>query len=364
MTMCALSPPTDSDPMELDPSTLSAAASLAKTLARQVRALASPESAQDSGDNSLDSLARYDPATQSWKTWQLCLDGGWTPYSETFPRWGTMRRGQLMAQQPWGPHTAEREFSSSLIDATWPTPRVAADRTSRSALLREGQWAAHSLGQVVELAVGELPRELENTDELTPAARRIYDQAQSLWPTPVADGDRTTNYAQGGHSLGAMARLWPTPNASQGQQGENDPDGKREQTWTTPKGSDGSRGDCPSERKRRTPALMSQVAQESALWPTPTTQDGSSNGSASQQVRNTPPLNAEVQNWRTPMADENGSITDPSARKGHNLSLSNQAGGQLNPAFVEALMNFPEGWTNLDGPHDQDSLSTTGKVHG
>ena len=32
-----------------------------------------------------------------------------------------------------------------------------------------------------------------------------------LWPTPVADGDRTTNYAQGGTSLGFAVRNWPTP---------------------------------------------------------------------------------------------------------------------------------------------------------
>ena len=31
------------------------------------------------------------------------------------------------------------------------------------------------------------------------------------WPTPVADGDRTTNYAQGGTSLGWAVRNMPTP---------------------------------------------------------------------------------------------------------------------------------------------------------
>jgi DNA (cytosine-5)-methyltransferase 1 len=37
-----------------------------------------------------------------------------------------------------------------------------------------------------------------------------------MWPTPVADGDRTTNYAQGGTSLGfAVRNLWPTPTSSE-----------------------------------------------------------------------------------------------------------------------------------------------------
>jgi hypothetical protein len=34
-----------------------------------------------------------------------------------------------------------------------------------------------------------------------------------MWPTPVADGDRRTNYAQGGTSLGFAVRMWPTPTA-------------------------------------------------------------------------------------------------------------------------------------------------------
>lgn len=50
--------------------------------------------------------------------------------------------------------------------------------------------------------------------------------------------------------------------------------------------------------------------------PTPTTQDAHNNGSASQQERHTPPLNAV-------------------------------AGGPLNPAWVEALMGFPPGWTDV-----------------
>ena len=45
-----------------------------------------------------------------------------------------------------------------------------------------------------------------NTPELP-----ISDTGFGLWPTPVADGDRTTNYAQGGTSLGFAVRNWPTP---------------------------------------------------------------------------------------------------------------------------------------------------------
>jgi hypothetical protein len=53
------------------------------------------------------------------------------------------------------------------------------------------------------------------------------------------------------------------------------------------------------------------------LLPTPTKQDASNNGGPSQEQRNTPPLNSV-------------------------------AGGLLNPQFVEAIMGFPIGWTDLD----------------
>ncbi len=53
--------------------------------------------------------------------------------------------------------------------------------------------------------------------------------------------------------------------------------------------------------------------------PTPTVQDSSNNGAASQMERNTKPLNAEV-------------------------------GGPLNPTWVEWLMGWPIGWTDLNAP--------------
>ena len=53
-----------------------------------------------------------------------------------------------------------------------------------------------------------------------------------------------------------------------------------------------------------------------AFFPTPTTQDAKNNGSQSQMERNSLPLNAV-------------------------------AGGKLNPEWVEKLMGFPPGWTEI-----------------
>jgi len=57
-------------------------------------------------------------------------------------------------------------------------------------------WGMMHDGECWERIMSELP---------------IRDIGFGLWPTPVADGDRTTNYAQGGTSLGFAVRNWPTP---------------------------------------------------------------------------------------------------------------------------------------------------------
>tara|TARA_R110002051_G_scaffold325312_2_gene427021 strand:+ start:4239 stop:4547 length:309 start_codon:yes stop_codon:yes gene_type:complete len=54
-----------------------------------------------------------------------------------------------------------------------------------------------------------------------------------------------------------------------------------------------------------------------SMFPTPTSQDAANNGGPSQHERNSLPLNAV-------------------------------AGGSLNPAWVEWLMGYPEGWTDLE----------------
>lgn len=59
---------------------------------------------------------------------------------------------------------------------------------------------------------------------------------------------------------------------------------------------------------------------ERRLWPTPTVQDA-----------HNLPLNAAV--WRTPTATDS--------------SRGLQAGGALNPEWVELLMGFPRGWTAI-----------------
>jgi hypothetical protein len=74
------------------------------------------------------------------------------------------------------------------------------------------------------------------------------------------------------------------------------------------------------------------IPEGNGLWPTPTTQDASNNGGRAQHRWNSKPLNAAV-------------------------------GGKLNPTWVEWLMGFPLGWTDLD-PSEMPSSRRSRKSSG
>ena len=93
--------------------------------------------------------------------------------------------------------------------------------------------------------------------------------------------------------------------------------------WRTPDASCGNRGagSRESAERRRIEGkplqLNTQVAHPD-LFPTPTVNDSKNNGTQSQIDRDSPALNAVV-------------------------------GGQLNPDWVEWMMGFPPGWTEIGG---------------
>ena len=113
-----------------------------------------------------------------------------------------------------------------------------------------------------------------------------------IWATPAAADSRGTTGGGQGKSLRTDVKMWPTPRSCTAMSAPN----------------------IQNRVKDKHPNLESIVAR--SLWPTPTTQDAKNNGGPSQHNRNTKPLNAEV-------------------------------GGSLNPEWVEWLMGYPEGWTDL-----------------
>lgn len=96
--------------------TLFAEASPAKTSASQGKEPDSQDSAAAYGQSKPELLAKYDRASRSWRTSQLCLVEGLAKFSATWPRSGMTRSGTAYQLQPLAPLTDETE--SGLL----PTP--------------------------------------------------------------------------------------------------------------------------------------------------------------------------------------------------------------------------------------------------
>lgn len=90
--------------------------SLAKTSRRQESAPALPAPVLASGNIWYEPFAWYDRDTQSWRTWQRCLDGEWELFSETWPNVGMTRNGIA-----WAPINLVRP-STENASGYWQTP--------------------------------------------------------------------------------------------------------------------------------------------------------------------------------------------------------------------------------------------------
>ena len=94
------------------------AASRARISASRGRARASTESGLGSGRTWRGSLARYDRDSSSWRTHQLSLLADSDAFSETWPRWGTMRNGECSARTMPAHLTSGNASGSSLPTLT------------------------------------------------------------------------------------------------------------------------------------------------------------------------------------------------------------------------------------------------------
>jgi len=182
----------------------SAAASPARTSATQASRRGLLASDPGSGASLPESLASYDPATHSFRTFQRSLDGDLAPFSATLPRSGTMRNGIVSRLPPLVPRISGIAFSF------WPTPTVPnGGRSPKGGMSPTGMTPDGKKRQV----------------DLQHAVRMVERQ---MWPTPRASeyknprgktGNRSdANRAKAGWTLSEMVReaerqMWPTPTA-------------------------------------------------------------------------------------------------------------------------------------------------------
>jgi len=232
----------------------------AKTSLPQEKAQELMENGQECGKRWQGLLAMYDPNMSLWKTVQCSLLGDWEQYSETFPRWGSMRNGELFQQPMWEPIILEKEYGLS----------------------------------------EKVPNNLDffhtpNTTGMDGGSnsRKALKKRMEQWPTPRAQEPARTSvgYGRGLKELvegKTQIQRWPTPDANCGMRGT-------QEIWlpTRPSG---------------------QPAQYTI----------------NQAVRDSDPQ-----------------IT----------------GGKLNPMWVEWLMGWPLGWTDLN-PLEMDKFQKWQEQHG
>ena len=83
------------------------------------------------------------------------------------------------------------------------------------------------------------------------------------------------------------------------------------------------------------------------LWQTPVADDAVNRKQGKVNSRGEPKLSAQVKMWPTPTAHNAKEGAFPAEYKRNTPTLSAEAGGKLNPTWVEWLMGFPTGHTDL-----------------
>jgi hypothetical protein len=107
-------------------------------------------------------------------------------------------------------------------------------------------------------------------------------------------------------------------------------------------------GTMQNGRAFRLPPLVPRISgRESFWWPTPRVNDGRKGANCNPMAMRSG-LPAAVRRWPTPSASDHKDSYSPGQRRGQ-LSEAVQDSGKLDPEFVEWLMGFPIGWSDLEG---------------
>lgn len=172
---------------------------------------------------------------------------------------------------------------------------------------------------------------------LPPLVRRISGIGSSSWPTPCASTNRKSR----------KAMTASTDNGRRSGGGNSSPPGLEQCVQI----AEGIRPtELPPEDQ-----LPESTRQWMRRWPTPTAADASGHAGeykATATHHAGTNLATAVRKFPTPTARDyksgKGQTQEDRGRK-NGQSLAEVSGGQLNPQWVEWLMGFPLGWTDLEG---------------
>ena len=265
------------------------------------------------GLTSFEPLASYNHDSHSWKMYAVISLWGLTESLETLPKSGITRNGKLFQQPVLAP----------LIDATessaWPTPTTQEIEHPNAELTATGRRKAkngnsHSLGLADSVRMWPTPT----------AVTRPMEGNVRMYRAKVQAGDMTEAEAILGKSVweaqGKLPMMWPTARSSSAM-AEN--------------------LDLVRERLGTGKVYKARLEEAVALYPTMSASGMGNTGS--RQI-----LQRRV---------ESGDMTETELK-----AMSAGNGGRLNPTWVEWLMGFPLGWTDLEdsvtpSSHKSQSMS-------
>jgi hypothetical protein len=274
----------------------------AKTSPQLEREKGLTENGQECGEKWHASFTKYDLDLSLWKTHQCSLLGDLDEFSETWPRWGLMRNGECWEQQTLAHRTNGTEFG---LSERLPTPQASDYITKKTS----ASWKAK----------GGVNFSLSNPD------------IQAKWPTPCLPGNGGTN---GKAKLKKMLML-PTPTASM----------------------------MPCEGTVR---IMRKV------WELGEMSLEEASAIAGRDVRK---AQGKVKAWPTPVKSDYAARRPSEGWRGESDLPSvvwTETGGrenpekppaQLNADWVEWLMGWPLGWTDLK-PLETDKFQRWLDAHG
>jgi hypothetical protein len=235
-------------------------------------------------------LCDYDPDTQSWKMYGDISLWGDCPLLVNLPASGMTVNGVLYLQPAWEPIIGETVSSSSPTHSgNWPTPTASDHIERKSTQQTEGSMHSVNLPQAVQM---------------WPTPRANQAMASLITPEIANNPNRQPNL-----ETVVGRRMWPTPTTQEVEHPNLELTETRRRLSKDGKSSHSL-----------------NLADSVVLWPTPTASSWGSTGHRAMLDRNI----------------ANGTMTEQDKS-----AMTAGHGGRLNPMWVEWLMGFPSGWTDL-----------------
>ena len=204
-----------------------------------------------------------------------------------------------------------------------------------SAALFRTRWASTEFSLTWKLSATPARR---SVFRLVPSMRRTSGIACGSWPTPQERDHRIgmEERAKGEQSQNGRrvnlpdyaAAAWPTPSAGQHNYSESPEQWNERRERLKAKGINGNGAGMPLG-----------IAAQQATCPTPSARDHKSGLASAETMER----NARPHSGQTGLAEQATGATP----NGSGASSTSAGGGALCPAFVEFLMGYPEGWTEI-----------------